>query len=267
VTLSFDVTLYTLQLGSRDTTTGWYAKNYASSTITMLTQDKAATQNALPPGVYVRNDKAGLTQDPVAEGDQVKLSNGDYFEIETVREHWRGDSFDFYECQLTLLPFKNLTGGTYTASSVEDARYRTKYYMETYFAAASLPNYIAAYGKPDLPMIQVYKTKGVDLVFALDEPSSEPLVDYDHYTIGYKETVPITPCCIDKTNIVGTKLMHQARTELRRIFENYPLGSLRIPQSEKPATQVLGSTTLYMFTCYLDYERDIDYLDEEPDVD
>ena len=253
--MSLQVTRQKLVLGDRDATTGWYAKGYVESTKEMIFVAKGSTITGLPSGVYVRTDALGLTTDGFSEGDKIEKGNITY-EVKATRDHVIGESFWFRECDLTLLQFESLSGSVYVESPVEDAKYRTKVYLEQHLSSLALPKFIVAYGEPDYPITQVFKTKNVDLAFCIGDPNSEPIIDSNHYVIGYKENVPITPCCIDKTNITGVKLLQQARTELRRIIETYPLGSLRLPSSEKPQTQILGSTTLYKFTCYLDYERD-----------
>ena len=253
---SLDVTHRRLMLGSRDSTTGWYAKSYEEQTIEMIVVSRAATHMPLPPGVYVRLDAVGLTADPVYEGDEIKTASDQYYQVETVREHPIGDSFFFRECDLTLLPFKNLSGGTYTASSVEDARYRTKVYLETYLSDTALPNYIVAYGKPDYPLIKVFKTKGVDLVFSIGEPESTPLMNPDFSPYGYEEHVPITTFCIDKDNIEGTRLKWQAETELRRVLEEHPLGSVRTLDRRRDNDTRLGSIILYSTEYIFNYRRD-----------
>ncbi len=253
---SLDVTHRRLMLGSRDSTTGWYDKSYEESTIEMIVISRSAAYMPLPPGVYVRLDAVGLTADTVAEGDEIKTATDQYYQVETVREHYLGDSFFFRECDLTLQPFKNLTGGTYTASSVEDARYRTKVYLETYLDSNALPTFIVAYGKPDYPLIKVFKTKGVDLVFSIGEPESVPLLNPDFTPYGYEEHVPIATFCIDKDNIEGTKLKWQAETELRRVLETYPLGSVRTLVRRRDNDTRLGSITLYSTEYILNYRRD-----------
>jgi len=256
LSLNFEVTRRKLQLGTRDAVTGWYDKAHAESTQEMIVVPRGATSTALPAGVYVKLDAVGLTADPFEEGDEVNNDMGEYYEVKTILEHFLADSFWFRECQLTRLPFQNLTGATYTPSSVEDARYRTKDYLETYLNAAVLPNFIVAYGKPDYPMTSVFKTKGVDLIYSLAEPTSEAVQDFDHYAIGYNEHVPVTILCIDKDNIDGTKLMWQAETELRRVTETYPEGSLRALEPRRSRTERLGSVTLYSAEYSLDYLRD-----------
>jgi hypothetical protein len=254
--VTFNVTKRWLTLGTADSVTGWFAKHYSESTIEIILILKGSTPSLLPPGTYVRTDALGLTADPVEVGDEIETDVGEYYEVKTVRQHWIADSFHYNECNLTLLPFPNLTGGTYTTSTVEDARYRNKVYLQTWLNNAALPNYIVAYGEPDYPLIRVFKDKAVDLVYSLGEHTSDSIIDSDHYPIGYKEHVPITTLCIDKTNIEGTKLMHQAETELRRVAETQPLGSLRALTTRRPQTKTLGSTTLYSAEYIMEYQRD-----------
>jgi hypothetical protein len=216
---------------------------------------KGTTPSLLPPGTYVRTEALGLTADPVVEGDEI-IVNDVYYEVKTVRLHYLGDGFYFRECDLTLLPLQDLTGATYTASTVEDARYRNKVYLQTWLSSTALPNYIVAYGEPDYPLVRVFKEKGIDLIYSLGEHTSDSIIDSDHYPIGYKEHVPVATYCIGKTNIEGTKLMHQAETELRRVAETQPLGSLRALGTRRPQTKSLGSTTLYSAEYIMEYQRD-----------
>jgi len=253
---TLNVTRRRLQLDSpRDTTTGWWTKTFHDETIKMAIIQKGSTPSLLPPGTYVRTEALGLTADSIEEGDEI-FGDDKYYEVKTVRPHYLSGNFYFRECDLTLLPFKYLTGGTYTDSTVEDARYRNKVYLETWLNSAALPNYIVAYGFPDYPLVRVFKEKGVDLVYSLGEHTSDSRKDSDHYPIGYDEHVPVTICCIDKDNLNGTKLMHQAETELRRVTETRPLGSLRALDSRRPQTKSLGSTVLYSAEYSLNYERD-----------
>ena len=252
---STNVTHRRLMLGNRDATTGWYSKSYEATTIQRILASKTTSPAVLPPGVYVRLDAVGLTADPVYEGDQIRV-NSQYYQVETVRAHYIGDSFYFRECDLTLLPFENISGSTYTSSSVEDARYRTKVYLETYLDSDALPNFIVAYGKPDYPMTRVFKTKGVDLVYSIGEPESTPLLGHDLTPYGYVEHVPIETYCIDKDNIDGAKLKWQAEAELRRVTETYPTGSLRTLERRGDNDVHLGSTILYSARFILNYRRD-----------
>jgi len=248
---SLTVTRKRLTLGDRDTTTGWYSQNYDDSTMEIYIIAKGTTPSLLPPGTYVRTEALGLTADPVLEGDEI-IANDVYYEVKTVRLHYLGDGFYFRECDLTLLPLQDLTGATYTASTVEDARYRNKVYLQTWLSSTALPNYIVAYGEPDYPLVRVFKEKAIDLVFSIGTPDSVALP----VGVGYIENVPITIWCIDKTNISGTKLRWQAETELRRICEEHPTGGSmftwqRLGDNEKN----LGSTVLYSVNYVVNYKR------------
>lgn len=105
MTLSFNVTRRKLTLGSRDDTTGWYAKGFSESTIEMIVIPRAAANLAVQAGVYVRLDAVGLSCDGVEIGDEIKTDAGVYYEVKTVKEHWFADSFMYRECDLVELPF------------------------------------------------------------------------------------------------------------------------------------------------------------------
>lgn len=254
---SLQVTRKRLMLMGRDAITGWYDKAYEDSTIDTLILDKSTNRIALACGTYVRTDALVITCDPLVEGDQI-IANGEYCEVEAVRNHYLGNSFTNRDADLTLLPFQNLTGKSYTESSVEDARYRTKVYLETYLRNAYLPNFIVVYGLPDYPLVRVFKEKGVDLCFAIFDPEpSKAIPDSDHYPIGYEEHVPIETYCINKDDIDGAKLQWQASSELRYITENYPEGSLRSLDEMRPNRKDLGSTPLFSQRFVMNYQRDL----------
>lgn len=252
---SLQVTRKRLMLMGRDAITGWYDKAYEDSIIDALILDKSTNRIALACGTYVRTDALAITCDPLVEGDQI-IVNGEYCEVEAVRNHYLGNSFTNRDADLTLLPFKNLMGAGYTESSVDDARHRHKVYLEGHLDDTKLPNYIIAYGEPDYSLVRVFREKGVDLVFSIGEETSDTIIDSDHYPIGYQEHIPATILCIDKDNIEGTKLMWQAETELRRVAETYPEGSLRALSERRPETKRLGSTILYSAAYMFDYTRD-----------
>ena len=235
-----------LTLGSRDDTTGWYNKAYSEQPIDIVLLPKSARVLALSVGVHIRLDAVGLTADVVTLGDEIVTSNAEYYEVKGVREHYVADSFSHRTVDLVYLPYKNLTGESYTTATVEDARYRTKLYLETYLDADALPTFIVAYGYPDYPMTRVFNDKEVDLVFSIHDPTSTPLLDpHTRAPYGYDEQMTIFTHCIDKTNIEAVKLKQQARTEMRRVLEEYPTGSQRNLTRGEPADENLGSTIVY----------------------
>jgi hypothetical protein len=262
--LSFDVTKRELQLGVADAVTGWYAKNYVETAVEMIIIPRAMRQITLSAGFYPHYEVSGFHLDPVAEGDEIKDSLGNYYEVELIRSNWFGDSLVYYESNLTQLPIHYDMPTTYgTGITVEDPRHRTKDYLDTYLLAANLnkndgstpANFKTCWADPPYPVKTVFVTKGVDLIYSISKGTSAPLIGHDQYAWGYKEKVPITVQAIDKTGISGDNLMWQGERELRRVTETYPLGSLRNLETMASKTQSLGSTTLYSVECVLDYQR------------
>ena len=272
--LDFSVTRRELQLGAADTVTGWYAKAYAETTIEMAVIPRAMRSIALAAGFYPHYEVSGFHLDPVTEGDEVKDSFGNYYEVELVAPNNFGDSLVYYESNLTKLPIHYDMPTTYgTSATVEDPRHRTKDYLDPlsghipagHLDGANLlkndgvtqASFKVCWADPPYPIKTVFVTKGVDLVYSIGRQSSAPLIDCDKYAYGYQEKVPITVQAIDKTGISGDNLMWQGERELRRVVETYPLGSLRNLETMNSKTQSLGSTTLYSVECVMDYQRDL----------
>jgi len=147
----------------------------------------------------------------------------------------------------------------------QDARYRTKVYLDTYLDNANLTKdngetqvtFITCFSNPPYPIFRLfsYAEKEIDLVFAIGDPETTPLMGHDQKPYGYEEKIPICIFCVDKPGITGTKLRWKAEAELRRILENYPYGSLRQLERVRDNDQNLGSTTLYSRELILRYKR------------
>jgi hypothetical protein len=148
---------------------------------------------------------------------------------------------------------------------VDTAQTRTKTFLTTYWTAGSVTkdngvteaNILFAFDWPDYPLIRVFIDKDVDGVVSIGQASSKVILDTDHYPIGYDESVPITLCTVDKQGITGIKLLGQIEAELRRIDEQYPLGSVRRITGTSPKTQRLGSYFLFSIEYSLGYRRDL----------
>lgn len=147
---------------------------------------------------------------------------------------------------------------------VEDARYRTKVYVETYWTRANATDdddnalgVEVMFDSPDYPLTWEFKEPSVvDVVLTIGKPDSKPLIGHDKKAYGYEEHVPIKIFSVDKTGVTGTKAVWQAETELRRITETYPSGSMRTLDRIGDRDQNLGSTILYCTEYILNYRRD-----------
>jgi len=103
-TPNFEVTHSTLLLGDRDTTTGWYIKNYSESTIQMIIIQKESQSMALKMGYYVNLDALGLTIIPVKVYDLITDSFNRTWEVESVKPITVGDMVKYFKCDLKEMP-------------------------------------------------------------------------------------------------------------------------------------------------------------------
>jgi hypothetical protein len=261
---SADVTRRALSLGAQDTTTGWYAKTYAETTIKMAILTKGSNLMLLPTGNYAKHELTGFTANTILEGDEVIDANGTYYEVVAAEEVWWLNNFSHYVCGLHKIPMHTDLPAYGTGAAVDDPRKRQKVWLDTHAAGwnpkkndgATNASFITCWTNPPYPIQKVFVTQTVDLVLSVGRITSKPLVDADHYVYGYDETVSFYSSTIDKTGISGENLMWQGEAELRSIGETYPLGSLRNFETMKPQTQRLGSFTLYSVECQLNYMRD-----------
>jgi len=148
---------------------------------------------------------------------------------------------------------------------VDDARYRTKVWLDTYLLAANLTDddgdevkYITVFGEPDYPVSKVFTyPKYIDLIFSASDPVSSVVFNADKTVDYYEENVPITISCVDKPSITATKLKWKGEAELRRIIEVQGVSlNLRIMDSKRDITQRLGPVILYQTEVMLIYRRD-----------
>lgn len=145
----------------------------------------------------------------------------------------------------------------------QDARQRTKVYLDTYLLNANLlkdddatqVSFMTAWGNPPYSVLRVFDDKEVDLVFSISEPASTPLTESDLSTWGYRERVPIATFCIDKPGITGEKLKWKAEKELRRVVENQPFGSFRRLIERTDNDHDLSGTRVYSTRWILAYLR------------
>ena len=252
---SCDVTRHRLCLsGNTDSTTGWYTKFYVTNSAEAVIVPQASARVALRIGYYVRDDAAMFSSDPWTVGDVAETEQHTYYEVKTVKPHRVGDHCSHYSCDLTYLPMYELHGAGVPSITVEDARYRTKTYLDGYLENLAPANWLVAYDYPDYPLVRVFQR--LDIAFSVGQPNSTPLPDpVQQAPYGYEEHVPLEILCMDKTNVSATKLMHAAHAEVRRVLENYPTGSRRSLEESRPTTLTLGSHTVRSVKLVWNYRR------------
>ena len=148
---------------------------------------------------------------------------------------------------------------------VDDPRYRTKDWLDTYLDQGNITKdddtpakFIVVYAEADYPMVKVFKSgdKNIDVIYATSKPETTPVYGHDKTLIHYREVVPITISTITKTNVDGTKTLWKAEAELRRVAETYPEGSLRMLTHTRDSTLKVGGDIVYSSEYLLSYVRD-----------
>jgi len=217
----------------------------------MLIVSRGTSQYLQAAGSYARLDAVGITADEIRIGDEVE-QEGTYYQVENIEDHKIANSFSHRDCHLTKLPVHNLSYSP-TAPTVNDARYNTKDYLETRIVDANLQNYnwIACYSNADYPLVRVFDTKGIVIIFTIDSPKSKPLMQGDLTPHGYDEKMDIHVVTLD------TEINHLAEQELRDVLKDYPTGSQRGMESRDTIVHNYGSLQVFDTVVTFNYRRGI----------
>lgn len=147
---------------------------------------------------------------------------------------------------------------------VADARANTKTFLKTYLNYNNIhkddgiASYAIIYKNPPYPVeLELKPPSPLSVLFAIGEPNSSAVVGHDHIPYAYEEQVPIYIITVDKAGVTGTTTKWSAEAELRRICEEYPLGSIRSLDRRSDHDRNLGSTTLYVTEYVMTYRRDL----------
>jgi len=163
--LDANVTRREISLGARGSTTGWCSiiDPPPETTIECVPLPRGATFRYESIGVYASVQNTFLTADPVNVYDQLKPSDGKYYEVQTVQEHWLLDSFVFRELQCTEMPLWQSPPSTSATwkTSPTDPRSRTKTWIDTYVRDTSIrkddgvspANWVCMFADPPYPMV------------------------------------------------------------------------------------------------------------------
>ena len=257
----YDVTLRTLTLGSQNAITGWYTRTYTPSTITMPIITKGLQSIGMGAGVEIRNDAVGFTTDAITIGDEAKDSASRYFEIIALNPQYDGGSLDFYMPDLHELPYHTDTRPA-PAVAPTDIRYTIRTGLlapAQYITNANITkddgatpaSWVSMFSGEDLPLRKIFLTKGVDGVFTIGEADTLSA----ELGIAFRGKYPIEAYAIDKTGITASLLTEKMMAEVRRVFKENPVGSMRGYDEEKSQQHVLGSTTVWTKKASIDYEK------------
>ena len=147
---------------------------------------------------------------------------------------------------------------------VYDPRERTKLFLDTYLEPDEILKvngvpavWAVLWAVPDYPLSREFRaaTDAVDLLFVISKPDSKALLDSDQTPYGYDEEVTIETYCIDKTDVVGTKLKWQAEKQLRKALQDHPFGSHRSLSRSENNDQWIGGVYVYGDRFVLSYMR------------
>ena len=158
---------------------------------------------------------------------------------------------------------------------IQDARQRTKVYLDTYITAGNLTldddvtqaTYAVMYAYPPYPLdyefIEDFRTgekladgeDTVDLLFLVDKPISKPSYNHDGTIAIYEESVSIHVQAIDQSTVTAEKLLWKAEDDLRTILLTYPYGSFRSLTVTQDHQIRYGATLIHGFTLTLNYVR------------
>lgn len=266
------VTRRALSLGSQDSTTGWYATSYATTSIEGSIQPRGTVMLGLPIGNVAVYNETFFTDDTVYEGDEIYDALGNYYQIKTRVEWDWLDQFSHYVCELVRRDQATppTTSGTWhldSDSAKTDSRYRIKALLDggSGITATHLKEdngttnatYITCFDYPVYPITKVFNTKTVDLIISIEKIAAKPLYNYVHYPYAFIETVTVGLWSVDKSGLTATNLLEQAEEELREIFTDNPTTTGAIRRIESTAYEVvdIGATRLWHTTVTIEYKR------------
>ena len=150
---------------------------------------------------------------------------------------------------------------------VEDARQRNITWWNAHDVPANITkdddataaSTINQFEKPPYQLERIYYgTKNVDGIQTWITTTAEPLHDWKHETYAYNENQPILLTAVTKQGITGDKLRWKMETELRRIEETYPLGSVRNMRRSAPVEMDMGTFKQFAVRYDMSYKRAVD---------
>jgi len=248
--------------------TGW--RNLTWNTDTTLNPvniiGRGMTGFHTPAGYTGKIDYLMQCADPVEEGEHV-IWNNMRFHIEYFKPEYKFDNFLWRDCALTYLPLYEATAAQAAwPATPKDARQKVKEYLDLRIVInnltkddnTTLASTVNMFELEDLYHMRYEfraATSPVQGIYAVGEPDSEPMLSGSSSPYGYRENVPIHILTIDSTGCGGRLLQRKMLNELRRILENFEIGSHCNLLNRRNESRSLGSMMLFDVRCILRYER------------
>jgi hypothetical protein len=254
--VSYEVTWRDVTYGTQNTITGWYSRTYTESTVDMVFLRELPTRFPLPAGVEVRGEIPVAHIQPMEPTDEIKRSVT-YYEVVSTSPVKLGNSLICYMSQLHELPYHTDTRPTPTVDP-GDIRYDIRVMMDAYITDGNITeddgttqaSWVSMFERDDLRLTQVFLTKNVDVVFTVGEADSIT----SQLGVAFLGKYPITAFAVDKEGLTATTVNDKAVKEIRKIFKENPVGSMRGYSEERAEPHVLGSTTIWSKRVLIDYE-------------
>lgn len=272
---SANLTRRILSLGARGAVTGWCAQTFTEATIKGLLEGEDGNWVQLGAGHYTPQAAKLDTPDVVYEGDEVEDAFNNIYRIKTCRPISWLNQFDRYRCSVEKRYISTYPATYGTGATVEDSRYRTKVYLQTYLTAANLTkddgvtnaSYFVAYDGIPYHLVREFIDNNIDLIFTVKPSTVDVHLAFDPVSFkfiaayAYTEHVPICITVADKATVSGENLKNKAEQELRSIASAYPNGSASIRNlnsGKKVESNILG---IYSYEYELIYKRANDSYD------
>lgn len=268
MTVDYSATRCIPQFGIRDDVTGWRKLEWNTDTVInpMEIIGRGQVGFQTPAGYTGKLDYLGRCACPLEEGEHI-IKNEQRFHVEYVHEEWRGDNFEHRDSALTYLPLYESTAAQAAwPATPKDARQKVKEYLDLRIVPANLTKDDGVTLSSTVNMFELedlyhmrYEFRAaaspVQGIYAVGEPDSEPMFKGSSSPYGYRENVPIHILTIDSEGCGGRLLQRKMLNELRRIVENFEIGSHANLLNRRNESRRLGSMMLFDVKWILRYER------------
>ena len=249
----------------------------------MVIVDKDFTSYVSSAGLHVIYKKTGFAEEPYAIGDETIDGADVYYRVNTQEPIKFGNDLVCYRYELIELNLhadREATSGTWHLDSDSlrtDIRYRQKLYLEDYITDSNIKKddgvtnatYVLLFAGVDYPLSLEFVDNNIDLIICIDaetvkdDPSLRSAIDRCYF--AFREFATITFFAMNKSGLTATNLIEQAEQEIKHVFTDHPLGSVRnISDIKKNPVDI---EDLNSRTVTIEYIRaNDDYLPTKPTV-